>query len=100
MELTATLIGSLQAFQFKKTSKLDPPKFIDLYTTWMKVYTHLKAVGQEAALNHGPMLYMVTKKLSEDMLRECVRVIRNTKDTGEFELNAMHKFMTEEREKQ
>ena len=70
MELTIALIRRLQYFQFKKTSKSDPVQFINLYTTWIEVYNHLKAVGQKFALNHDPTLNMVTKRLPGNTLRE------------------------------
>ena len=45
VELTSALIRRLQEFTFNKTSRMDTAKFIDLHTTWMEVYNHLKAVG-------------------------------------------------------
>ena len=66
----------------------------------MGVYNYLKTVGQESALDHGPQLDIVTRKLPEDMLQGWVRVRTTTKNACESKLTAMQKFMMEEREKQ
>ena len=81
MKLTTVLIRRRQAFQCKKNFKMDPAKFIDLYKTWRKVYNHMKVMGQESTLNHGPTLNLVTKRLSENMLRKWVRVRTAAKHT-------------------
>ena len=99
MELTTKLVRKLQAFQFKKTCKLDQAKFVDLYITWMEVYNHLKALDQEFAFDHGPMLDMVARKLPVNMLREWVKARAVARVAGKSYLEFMQEFMRDERDK-
>ena len=45
----------------------------------MKVYNCLNKVGQESALDHGPTLDMVGRKLPGGMLEEWVKAMTNAK---------------------
>ena len=101
LELTSTLVNSLESFQFTKAARTDSERFLELYRAWTSVYNDLLYSGEAAVLNHDPTLDKFAKKLpSQDgKLRWIAKRLAFTK-SGRSKLDAMVEFLGEERDHQ
>ena len=63
LELTSTLVSTLENFQISKAARTESERFLELYRAWTSVYNNLLYSGEAAVLNHGPMLDKIAKKL-------------------------------------
>ena len=99
LELTFTLVSTLENFQISKAARTESEKFLELYRVWTSVHNDLLYAGKTAVLNHGPALDKMAKKLpsQEGKFRWIAKRLPFTKSGG-TELEAMLEFLGEERD--